>query len=441
MIHTTRYFVSLRSQLWRVLRTVGTAVIMVTVVGACGPKKPAAKSESVAAVPSMADMPGMKDMPNMKDVPGMNQTSADSALLTPNSVTLSAVQLKNGVVRWESANEQSIAGSVELPGRITTNEDHSRRLGALTEGRVLTVHVSPGEHIAVGDRLVTMQSQQAAMVLSDKSKGEAEVNSRKAAAAYARSARDRAERLLALKAIPRQDVERAVADDELAQAALAQAQAELARVKSVIAQLGVEGVAGRIVIRAPIAGVVTSRDVMPGAVVMAGPPLLTIADPTQLWLSVSVPEVEASTMRVGMRLRFVVGAAARDTFDARIQSVSGTFDSLTRALPVRAVVADTRGILRPEMFAKVWLVQANQRAITVPDSAVQRLGNGLVVFIARPNANGGSTFTSRSVEIGATQHNRTAIVRGLAVGDLIVVTGAFAVKSQLLRSSMPKMEM
>ena len=240
----------------------------------------------------------MTDMPDMKEMPGMSKRPPDSASVAAGTVTLSAAELKNGVVTWESVNERSIAGSVELPGRITTNDDHSRRLGALTEGRVLTVHVSPGEQIAVGDRLVTMQSQQAAMMLSDKSKGEAEVNSRTAAAAYARSARDRAERLLALKAIPRQDVERAVADDELAQASLAQAQAELARIKSVIAQLGVEGVAGQIVIRAPIAGVVTSRDVMPGAVVMAGTPLLTIADPTQLWLSVSVPELEAGFEKV-----------------------------------------------------------------------------------------------------------------------------------------------
>lgn len=435
MIETTRRLLPRCLQSLRLLRTVGAAIVVVTMVTACGAKQPTAKSDSAQAISPMTDMPDMKEMP------GMSKRPTDSAAAAAGTVTLSAAELKNGVVRWESVSERAIAGSVELPGRITTNEDHSRRLGALTEGRVLTVHVSPGEHVAVGDRLVTMQSQQAAMVLSDKSKSDAEVNSRKAAAAYSRSARDRAERLLALKAIPRQDVERAIADDELAQAALAQAQAELARAKSVIAQLGVEGVAGQIVLRAPIAGVVTSRDVMPGAVVMAGMPLITIADPTRLWLSVSVPESDAATMRVGMRLRFVVGAAARDTFDARIQSVSGTFDSLTRALPVRAVVADARGVLRPEMFAKVWLVQANQRAITVPDSAVQRVGNALVVFVARPNANGGATFTSRPVDIGVTQHSRTAIVRGLAVGDLIVVTGAFAVKSQLLRSSMPKMEM
>ncbi len=435
MMDTTRRLLNICTQSSGPLGAIGAALVVISMVAACDAKQPAATKEKVQAIPSMTDMPDMKEMP------GMSKRPPDSASVAAGTVTLSAAELKNGVVTWESVNERSIAGSVELPGRITTNDDHSRRLGALTEGRVLTVHVSPGERIAVGDRLVTMQSQQAAMMLSDKSKGEAEVNSRTAAAAYARSARDRAERLLALKAIPRQDVERAVADGELAQAALAQARAELARVKSVMAQLGVEGVAGQIVIRAPIAGVVTSRDVMPGAVVMAGTPLLTIADPTQLWLSVSVPEVEAGSMRVGMRLRFVVGAAARDTFDARIQSVSGTFDSLTRALPVRAVVADTRGVLRPEMFAKVWLVQANQRAITVPDSAVQRLGNGLVVFIARPNANGSATFTSRAVETGVSERARTAIVHGLAVGDRIVVTGAFAVKSQLLRSSMPKMEM
>ena len=51
------------------------------------------------------------------------------------------------------------------------------------------------------------------------------VASHRAQAQYARGAKDRAERLLALKAIPRQDFDRAVADDQLAQAELTEAEA------------------------------------------------------------------------------------------------------------------------------------------------------------------------------------------------------------------------
>ena len=170
-------------------------------------------------------------------------------------------------------------------------------------------------------------------------------------------------------------------------------------------------------------------------------PLLTIADPEALWLSVAVPEAVATYLRVGAPLSFAVGTVVADTFTARIQSISGAFDSSTRALPVRAVVINARGRLRPEMFARVWLRGASVRGIAVPDAAIQRFGDSLVVFLARPDGAGGMTFTSRTVTAGASDGVRTAIVRGLSSGDTVVVAGAFTVKAQLLRASMPKMEM
>ena len=79
-------------------------------------------------------------------------------------------------------------------------------------------------------------------------------------------------------------------------------------------------------------------------------------------------------------------------------------------------------------------------AVLLPDDAVQLLEGTPTVFIAAPDEKGGATFTARAVEIGARSDGRVAVLRGLAAGEVVVVAGAYAVKAQLQKGSMPDMD-
>ena len=406
------------------------AVAFVLIVStACSRDSSKDRTENVSEV--TADKSAMPNMPGMTDTAAL-----------PSSVTLTAAQIAHGGIRWAAATQSHMAGSVEVPGQLVANEDRTARLAAPTQARVLAVHVSPGQRVSAGSGLVTLQSTEASMAQAELAKAQAELASRRAAAVYAKSARDRAERLLVLKAIPRQDYERAIADDELARASVNQAVAELQRTRSNASQLGVDVRAGTMTLRSPISGVITTRDAVPGAVVSAGSPLVTVTDPTALWLTAALPEAFAVGVKVGSPLRFTVPAFPGETFAARVQSVSASFDPATRSLPVRGLVVNTQSRLRPEMFARVWIESgARQSLVTVPESALQRMEGSDVVFIAHPAADGGARFERREVRSGGTSEGRTAIVNGLTPGETVVVEGAFAVKAQLAKATMPKMEM
>jgi len=370
----------------------------------------------------------------MADMPGMSM---------PTGVSLTAAQIAHGGVHWEPVALGTVAPAATVPGQVIPNEDRTAQLGATVPGRVAAVRVRPGDRIRVGHILVTLQSPAAGVAQSDVTKAEAEVSSRRAQATYARSARERAERLLALKAIPRQDYDRAIADDELAGAALAQAEAELRRARSTAQQIGADASAnGEIAIRSPFDGVVLARMAVPGTVVEAGTPLVVVTDPSSLWLSVNAPEKLASLFRVGGRLRFTVPAYAADTFSARIEAVGAGLDPSTRTLAVRGLVATRDGRLKPEMLASV-VVEAGNVAATpsVPEDAVQLLDGRSVVFAARPDGTGGAHFEPRNVELGPRSGGRVAITRGLAAGDLVVTRGALAIKAQIKKGAMPEMEM
>jgi len=265
----------------------------------------------------------------------------------------------------------------------------------------------------------------------------------RAQAGYARAARDRAERLLALKAIPRQDYERAIADDESAQASLSQALAEQRRAIGSAEQLGAGASAtGEMVLRSPLSGVVLTRDAQPGAVVSAGTQLISVTDPTSLWLQVNAPEKLASLFRVGGILHFAVPAYPTDKFDARVAAVGAALDSNTRTLLVRAMVLNGNQKLKPEMLATVSVEGEGASTVpVVPDGAIQLLDGKPAVFIAKPNAAGGATFVRRFVEVGSRTGSKVAVSRGLAAGELVVTVGAFSVKAELQKRSMPPMEM
>jgi cobalt-zinc-cadmium efflux system membrane fusion protein len=352
-------------------------------------------------------------------------------------VTFTAAQASHGGVRWAPVVASEVMSMVELPGQLVPDEDRTARLGAPAQGRVLTVHVRPGEHVGRGQRLVTLQSAAASAARADYDKAVAELASRRAAATYARTARERADRLLAIKAASRQEAERAAADEELARAGLAQAEAEVARAQAAMAQLGASSASGAMVLRSPVAGVVLSRDAVPGMVAEPGAPLATVSDPRSLWLEIAAPDRVAGELRAGTHVRFTVPAFPADTFEARVQSVGGALDAATRTVPIRAVVPNRSGRLRPAMFATTWIEGGAARpAVLVPDSAVQLLDNRHVVFVATPDGSGGARFERRDVEVGTTAGGQTQVLSGLRPGETVVVAGAFAVKSEFARSRM-----
>jgi cobalt-zinc-cadmium efflux system membrane fusion protein len=323
-------------------------------------------------------------------------------------LSMTSEQVQLGGVRWEPVKTRVMAESVEIPGQLVPNDDRTARLSAPARGRVVTVQVRIGDRVARWQSVVTLQSEQAASARAEAAKAEAELGARQQAATFAHLALARAERLLELKSVSRQDVERARVDAEQADAQRAQADAELGRAQATLTQLGVDANTGEMILRAPLAGVVLSRDVVPGSVVDAGAPLVTVTDPSTLWLEVAATERVAPALRIGSPVRFSVPELGSMTFESSIQNIGGALDPATRTLPVRGLVRNQEAKLRPAMFVTVRVpIGESRTGVVVPENAVQLLDERRVVFVAQPNAHGGAN------------------------------DGAFAVKSEFARAKIP----
>jgi cobalt-zinc-cadmium efflux system membrane fusion protein len=362
-------------------------------------------------------------------------SDAPRAPATPAELTLSAEQIGHAEVKWTPAALSTVTETVELPGELKVDEDHTARISAPTQGRLLTIRANVGDRVVRGQRLAVLQSEDASSARANHAKATADLGHQQAALEYARTARERTERLLALKAVSQQDVERARTDEQAAASALAQAQAEVERARTALALLDVDPATGQILLTSPLGGVVLSRDAAAGAVVDAGATILVITNPDSLWLQVAVPEQIAGTITPGARIRFTVPAFPAETFDARVHSLATAVDPTTRSVPVRAVIANRQRRLRPEMLATVHVdTGVPQTGVAVPDDAIQLLDERPVVFIAEPDGRGGARFTRRDIQVAAKAEGRRQIVRGVKQGELVVTQGAFTVKAQFGRS-------
>ncbi len=371
------------------------------------------------------------DTPPVGDTPGPPQAARGDVALTRE-------QIAHAAIRWQPAEASTRTDSVEVPGQLAPNEDRTARLGAPARARVQTLHVHMGERVSRGQTLVTLVSEEAAVARAEHAKAVANLTVHRIAARYARTALDRADRLLGLKAISQQDVERARVDHEEAEAMRVQAEAEVERTETTLAQLGVSGVAGEMVMRAPLAGIVLSRDVVPGSVVNAGDPLVMITDTSTLWLDIAATQRVATALRPGSRVTFTVAELAPRSFDAVIEDISAALDPTTRTLPMHAVVRNPEGVLRPAMFATILLPLGDPRpGIVVPDAALQLLDQRPVLFVAAVDESGGARFERRDVEVGVRRGGEVHVLGGVKPGEVVVTEGAFAVKSEFARARMP----
>ena len=217
---------------------------------------------------------------------------------------------------------------------------------------------------------------------------------------------------------------------------LTQSQAEIDRANATVNQLGATAT-GDMVLTSPIAGVIIAREAAPGSVVNAGALLMTVSDPSTLWLNISANEIAASGVQTGSRIEFSVAATPDKVFEARVQSIGAALDSATRTVPIRALVDNRNGAFRAATYATAWLhTAAPLSGFSVPDDAVQLLDEQTVVFVVRADGKGGATFERRDVTVGMKSGGKSLITRGLSAGDTFVTHGAFAVKSEFARGKM-----
>jgi cobalt-zinc-cadmium efflux system membrane fusion protein len=183
------------------------------------------------------------------------------------------------------------------------------------------------------------------------------------------------------------------------------------------------------VVRAPISGTVTQRQISPGQNIVgsvtssgASGAVFTIGNLAKLWMVASAREEDAPRFHVGDTANVTVPAYPGRSFSATVTYVAPMIDPNTHRLLVRADVPNPDGALKPDMLASFDIVTGTAKPIlTVPQDAVVYEGSDAHVWVADPAH---KTLALRQIVTGAEGRGVVEVVRGLAAGESVVTSGA-----------------
>ncbi len=238
------------------------------------------------------------------------------------------------------------------------------------------------------------------------------------------------------------------AQDEFVQAAERGAEREMVSARRRLLTLGMDPdaiatlerereVSDRIAVRAPRDGVVKDLAIREGDYLEPGRVAMTIADLSRVWVIASVVGEQAGWVQPGD------GVAVRDPYnpertrEGTVESIDPVLDPVTRTTPVRVLLDNPDGALRPGAYTRMRIDGEPGETVThVPRHAVIRTGEGSRVILAE----GDGRFRVRPVETGTGTRERLA-VRGIEPGRTVVTSGHFLIDSEAaLTPAMERLE-
>lgn len=387
------------------------AVLSAAVLLACRPNEAATGSEKEAGAESVEAAPEPRQEAGL--------------VLTPE-------QVKVAGIATAAAEERSEAAPIRTTATIEPASDRHARIGSRIAGRIQALRVRVGDRVRIGQVLAIVDSPELGQARADYL----------AAVAAARVARETADREKAL-------FERKISAEREwreAEAAAIKARTERQAAENRLHALGVtdrelpkldgDGHLGStMAITTPVEGLVVEAAPTLGQLVDPEQTLFVVMDLRMVWIQADVYEQDLAHVSVGQKATVVSKAAPDVRFAGTIDNVGAVVDPTSRTVKVRIVLDNRAGVLKPGMFATVEIEGTSgeqRRGLFVPSAALQRLGSGHVVFVARSE----TSFEPRRVQVVRSGEDWTEIGRGLDAGERVVTTGAFALKSELSKDEL-----
>jgi Cu(I)/Ag(I) efflux system membrane fusion protein len=193
----------------------------------------------------------------------------------------------------------------------------------------------------------------------------------------------------------------------------------------------------RLIITAPIGGVVGELTAREGMTVMAGAPLFRLNGLSTVWVNAEIPEGAAAQVRPGNPVEARTPAVSDTVFKGKVSAILPEVNPATRTIKARIELGNPGGQLVPGMFATInFMPVARKEVLLVPSEAIIQTGKRSVVVVAE----GDGKFASFDVEVGLDRNGQTEIRKGLEVGQKVVVSGQFLVDSEAnLKASTARM--
>ncbi|MFZ3185642.1 MAG: efflux RND transporter periplasmic adaptor subunit [Pseudomonas sp.] len=332
---------------------------------------------------------------------------------------LSAEQITLAGIELAEAQARTMSSAISLPGEIRFDEDSTAHVVPRAAGVVESVQVSLGQRVQQGELLAVIASQQISEQRSEMAAAQRRVE-------LARTTFARERQLWQDKISAEQDYLQSRQTLQEAEIALNNARQKLNAISGSTQLAG----GNRYELRAPFAGVVVEKHLVPGEVVSEASNAFTLSDLSQVWATFSVSPKNLNAVQLGKPVK-VSAPELNAQVSGSVAYVGSLLGEQTRSATARATLANPTGGWRPGLFVTVLLTTETQQvAAAVPEQAIQTIEDKPAVFV---RVNDG--FVVQPVTLGTRDEGYVEIIAGLAAGAQVATTGSFILKSELGKGS------
>jgi cobalt-zinc-cadmium efflux system membrane fusion protein len=321
-------------------------------------------------------------------------------------------------VRSEPVRRTDLAPKVDATGIVRFAPRHAAEVGARLSGIVRTVRHVVGDAVAEGEVLASVDSAELALLESEADVYRARVN-----AANLHEAR--VGRLL-------EGGYSTARSFESSQAVKKVLDAELAAARRTVTTLGGGSGHGSRAIRAPKAGTIVAQHISIGQSLRGDEVAFEIADPTHLWVEVSVDEKNVLGIHEGDAVEVKPVGRSHVVLECRVDSVGSSVDETTMTVPVRIRIDDPERKLRSGEAVRARLDPSGRKvhgALVVPRSSVSSVDGQSILFVEGDEGR----LTPTKVELGETDGMDQRILSGVTMNSTVVTAGTEALRGIFYR--------
>lgn len=321
-------------------------------------------------------------------------------------IRMDVAALKAAGIRVATLDASALNEELQAPGQVVENAYGTTLITPRVEALVVRRHAKLGDEVAAGAPLVTLSSVDVAQAQG-------------------------------ALAIAEQDWKRvqALGREAVSGRRYQEAQVTAEQARATARAYGLPGTAmgranGEFTLTAPHAGRLTEDSFVVGERIEPGRTLFRLVDESIVWVDATLPAGQARRIAIGSPAQVVLG---KDRLPGKVVQSAHRTSEVTRTALVRVEVANEGDRLHGGDFVEVYLDAGGGSAqMSVPTQALVQLEGETVVF--RQSADG--AIAPVPVRAGAVVGDRTVIEDGVAVGDVLVVEGAYYLKSQILKAQL-----
>ena len=349
-----------------------------------------------------------------------DEDSSEEGHAEEGEIQLTSQQMVEQGLKVAVASTGLVEKLTTLPGKLVVNTDQQAQISPNFSGYVEQVNVALGQSVQKGQTL-------AVLILPELIDQQANLRMAQVNLDLARKDYQREQQLWSQGISAKQDYQRAENAYRQAQITVQSSQARLNA-------LGASGNNnGRFLIKAPISGVISKKDIVVGENVQLADQLFVIENLKDLWLEFNLPNTSNIHLQAGQILNFKTNGSDQN-YQAKVQTLNPQADLQTGRLQVRAKVTTQADVLRPNVLVNVFVTDAQAKtALRVQKKALQQVEGKPVVFVIESEEKGLVHLKAQPIEVGVSSQDGQwlEVISGLTEGQKYIADGSFLLKSEL----------